>query len=150
MYKRILVPVDGSDASNRALEEAISLAREQSGKLCVLHVVDEFILDYTYSSQPFATNLTTSLQQAGQAILDHAREVASNHGLAAYCLLLEAIGARIPELILAQAEAWAADLIVMGTHGRGGLARFVMGSNAEAVVRGAAIPVLVLRGAASQ
>jgi nucleotide-binding universal stress UspA family protein len=65
-------------------------------------------------------------------------------------LLIESIGAVAAELILAQAKQWQADLIVMGTHGRRGLARLAMGSDSEQVVRGATVPVTLVRSAGQQ
>ncbi len=66
-------------------------------------------------------------------------------GISPECVLLESIGGAAADLILAQAKEWAADLIVMGTHGRRGLLRVALGSDAEQVVRAATVPVLLVR-----
>jgi nucleotide-binding universal stress UspA family protein len=63
--------------------------------------------------------------------------------------MVESIGGVAAELILDQAKEWHADLIVMGTHGRRGIFRLAMGSDAEQVVRGATIPVMLIRGQAA-
>lgn len=150
MYGKILVPVDGSEASTVGLNEAIAIAKNQCSQIRLVHVVNEFILDYTYSPGLYATNLIESLRKSGQTILDVAQTVVQRHGITPECVLLESIGGRAADLILAQAKEWHADLIVMGTHGRRGLARVAMGSDAEEVVRGATMPVLLVRGTAQQ
>jgi nucleotide-binding universal stress UspA family protein len=64
-------------------------------------------------------------------------------------VLVESIGGVAADLILEQAKDWHADMIVMGTHGRRGIFRLAMGSDAEQVVRGAGIPVLLVKGQAA-
>jgi nucleotide-binding universal stress UspA family protein len=145
MYARILVPVDGSDTSTLGLNEAIKIAEAQGSQLRLVHVVNEYVLDCTYSAGVYATSLIESLRKQGQNILDLAEAAALRQGLKPQCVLLESIGGRAADLILAQAKEWPADLIVMGTHGRRGLARIALGSDAETVVHGASVPVLVVR-----
>jgi nucleotide-binding universal stress UspA family protein len=146
MYGKILVPVDGSESSTFGLNEAIKIAKAQGSQLRLVHIVNEFILDYTYTPGLYVTNLIESLVKAGRAVLDGAETAAQRQGVKAECVLLESIGGAASDLILAQAKAWQADLIVMGTHGRRGLARMAMGSDAEQVVRAASVPVLLVRG----
>ena len=145
MYGKILVPVDGSETSTLGLNEAIKIAKAQGSELRLVHIVNEFILDYTYSPGLYATNLIESLVKAGRTVLDAAESVAQREGVKAERVLLESIGGRAADLILAQAQEWHADLIVMGTHGRRGLARMAMGSDADQVVRAANSPVLLVR-----
>lgn len=147
MYSKILVPVDGSDTSTRGLNEAIKIAKAQGSQLRVVHIVNEFVLDYTYSPGVYAANLIESLVKSGRAVLDTAVTAAQRHGVKADSVLLESIGGAASDLILAQAKEWQADLIVMGTHGRRGFARLALGSDAEEVVRTATVPVLLVRGA---
>ena len=146
MYGKILVPVDGSDTAARGLNEAIKIAKVQGSQLRLIHVVNEFILDYTFSPNLYAANLIESLVKAGRAVLDAAEATAKREGVKADSVLLESIGGSAADLILAQANSWQADLIVMGTHGRRGLARVALGSDAEHVVRTATVPVLLVRG----
>ena len=148
MYAKILVPVDGSETSTRGLNEAIKLAKIHGSKIRLVHVVNEFILDYTYSPGMYANDLFRSLRESGQGVLDAAAAAAQGQGIKAECVLLESIGGPAADLILAQAREWPADLIVMGTHGRRGLLRVALGSDAEQVLRAAAVPVLLVRGAA--
>jgi nucleotide-binding universal stress UspA family protein len=145
MYGKILVPVDGSETSTLGLNEAIKIAKTQGSQLRLVHIVNEYILDCTYSAGIYATSLIESLRNQGQTVLDLAEAAALRQGLKPECVLLESIGGRAADLILAQAQGWPADLIVMGTHGRRGLVRIALGSDAEAVVHGATVPVLVVR-----
>jgi nucleotide-binding universal stress UspA family protein len=146
MYGKILVPVDGSETSILGLNEAIKIAKAQGSQLRLVHIVNELILDYTYSPGVYASNLIESLRKAGRTVLDVAETVAQRQGIKPECVLLESIGGREADFILAQAEEWQADLIVMGTHGRRGFLRVALGSDAEQVVHDATVPVFVVHG----
>jgi nucleotide-binding universal stress UspA family protein len=146
MYGKILVPVDGSETSTRGLDEAIKIAKIQGSQLRLVHIVNEFILDITYSGGYFPQNLIESLVKAGRSTLDAGESAAKKEGVKVDSVLIESIGGRAGELIVAQAKAWQPDLIVMGTHGRRGLARLALGSDAEQVLRMSPVPVLLVRG----
>jgi nucleotide-binding universal stress UspA family protein len=150
MYGKILVPVDGSETSTRGLNEAIKIAKAQGSQLRLVHIVNEFILNYTYAPGLYAQNLIDSLVKAGREVLDTAEKAAKREGVKADTVLIESIGGVAADLILAQAKQWRADLIVMGTHGRRGLVRLALGSDAEQVVRAATSPVMLVRGVARQ
>lgn len=150
MYKKILVPVDGSETSTRGLSEAISVAQGDGGKLCLVHVVNELVLDYSYGAGPGGSSLVDSLREIGNAILRQAEETVRKVGVPVESVLLECVGGPAADSIVAQAKEWHADLIVMGTHGRRGLRRFAMGSDAEAVVRESPVPVLLVRQPAAK
>lgn len=147
MYKRILVAVDGSHTSERALQEAIRLAGEVRALLRIVHVVDNVHLNLS-AEFPNPTEIWDAMIKGGQAILHKAGAVANEAGIAVETGLIEidTLGHRIPEMIAADADAWPADLIVIGTHGRRGLSHLLLGSVAEGVVRVAAKPVLLIRG----
>jgi nucleotide-binding universal stress UspA family protein len=145
MYKRILVPTDGSDTAEAGLREACKLAQELEGvQLRVIHVVDALLtiapeLGIAYDA------IADSLRQGGAAILTRAESVAREQGLSIETELLESTGTPAGELVLKAAKAWPADVIVCGTHGRRGLRRIVMGSDAEYIVRHTPVPVLLIR-----
>lgn len=146
MYEKILVPIDGSETSARGLDEAIRFAKAgQGGQIRLLHVVNEFIFDGAYSPGIYANDLFASLRDTGKSILSQAEGVVKQQGVAVDSVMLESIGAPAADFIVAQARQWPADLIVMGTHGRRGLARLAMGSDAEYVIRMAPVPVLLVR-----
>jgi nucleotide-binding universal stress UspA family protein len=146
MYERILVPVDGSETSIRGLNEAIMIAKSQGSTLCLLHIVNEFILDYSYSPATYAANVIDSLRERGRTILADSAALVRQQGLEPVTVMLETIGGPAAEQIVAQATECHAELIVMGTHGRRGLRRLALGSDAEEVVRTAPVPVLLVRG----
>ncbi len=149
MYPKILVPVDGSQASAAGLAEAIKIAKNQGSELRLVHVVNDLILDYGYGSGVYVDDAIEVLRKAGRNVLDAAEATTRREGIETTSALLESVGGRAADVILAEAKTCSADLIVMGTHGRRGVARLVMGSDAEAVVRASSIPVLLVRGPAT-
>lgn len=150
MYERVLVPFDGSDASRRALHEAIRIASHSGAKLHLLHIVDEFLLsstvDASHMSSAYYEDAIAALRTSGQRILSEGEQIAREAGLSPESTLLETIGARVADQIVQKAAECQADLIVMGTHGRRGWRRIVLGSDAEGVLRSATTPVLFVRG----
>ena len=147
MYSRILVPVDGSEASFGALNEAVQLAKQQGGELRLLHIVKAPMLDYGFSADDSSRqDIIAALSKIGKSILANANATVREQGLAPECLLIESVAGSAAAVILAQARQWPADLIVIGTHGRRGIRRLVMGSDAEYIVRTAPVPVLLVRG----
>jgi nucleotide-binding universal stress UspA family protein len=150
MYKRILVPVDGSDASNQGLSEAIRLAKEEGAALRLVHVVDELIMTGGLGgAMVYPGDVVDQLRASGTHVLERADAMAQAQHLAAESVLLEHFGGPAAPLIVEEAKNWSADLIVIGTHGRRGLRRIVMGSDAEAIVRTTPVPVLLIRSATS-
>lgn len=147
MYQRILVAVDGSDTSDRALEEAIALAKSCGAQLRLVHGVDEVTLNWD-GEYINPAEIWEAMAKSGRAILDKAVARATGAGLQADAKLIEitTLGQRIPQAIAEAAESWPADLIVIGTHGRRGLSHLLLGSVAEGVVRVATKPVLLIRG----
>lgn len=145
MYKKILVAVDGSETSNFAFQEAIKLAKEQQATLRLIHVVDEYF--YTTGTIDY-DEYEKIIKEEGKAILNKLEAQAHNAGVKAESKLLEIaeFAPRISEKIIEESIASKADLIVIGTHGRRGFNRFLLGSVAEGVIRMATIPVLLIRG----
>lgn len=145
MFKRILVPIDGSDTGNLGLDAAVRLAGENQAQLRVVHVVNEAMILSTYEGDLYTGELINALRESGRAILQDAQRQLANQGLTFDTMLLEGHGAHAGEVIVNEAKAWQADLIVLGTHGRRGLRRVVLGSDAEHVVRTTPVPVLLIR-----
>jgi nucleotide-binding universal stress UspA family protein len=147
MYSRILVPVDGSDASSGALNEAVHLAKEQGGELRLLHIVKAPMLDYGFSADDSSRqDIIAALSKIGKGILAKAEATVREQGLAPECLLTESVAGSAAAVILDQARQWPADLIVMGSHPRGGPR--AVGSDTAEVLSGSPIPVLLVRGIA--
>lgn len=146
MYKRILVPVDGSDTSALGLSEAIKLCKDQKAELRLIHIVDELV---SYGGADGAANYTGNiielLRDAGKNILETAENQVQKAGLDSESAMLEQFGGQAAGLIVEDAKQWKADLIVLGTHGRRGIKRLVMGSDAEQIVRTTPVPILLVR-----
>ena len=145
MYARILCPIDGSATSERGLDEAIRLARDQKARLRLLYVVDAHLA----AVDPYGTvniaDLMESSRAFGKELLDRASGQARADGVAVETATLDTLAGPVGETITDDARKWQAELIVMGTHGRRGVRRVVMGSDAELVVRTSPVPVLLVR-----
>jgi nucleotide-binding universal stress UspA family protein len=146
MYKKILVPVDGSETAMLGLQEAIRLAKDQKATVRLFHVVNDFLMIASPEAAVYSHELLKSFRERGEAILADAAAIARKQGIQAETKWVEAVSGPAGALIVEQATAWPADLIVLGTHGRRGLRRLVMGSDAEYVVRTTPVPVLLVRG----
>ncbi|MFO1310734.1 MAG: universal stress protein [Burkholderiales bacterium] len=150
MFRKILVAVDGSPTSNKGYKLALDLAKSVGAKLVVLHVIDERAVGIGLSASGFVApayveDVIAALRDAGRKILAKAQREAQAKGQAIDAHLVESLGNGVAHTILAQARKQKPDLIVLGTHGRRGLARVVVGSDAETVLREATVPVMLVR-----
>ncbi|EJE54695.1 universal stress protein UspA-like protein [Acidovorax sp. CF316] len=143
MFKRILVPVDGSQTSNKALVTALGLARECGAVVRLMHAIDDLAL---ISGYDYSIDLIPIARAHAHKLLADAMAIAGSAGIDADSILAEIPGVRLGETVAIQAREWRADLIVLGTHGRKGLGRVLLGSGAEQIMRTAPVPVLVVRG----
>lgn len=145
-FKRILVPCDGSEVSTRALVSALQLARDagDEGRVRLLHVLDQ--IDYFAAGYEIAgASVLAELQRQAHKVLEDAAAVCQSAGVPYDTLLLDEPGSRLGDKVAEQALTWKADLVVVGTHGRKGLSRAMLGSGAEQILRFAPVPVLVVR-----
>jgi nucleotide-binding universal stress UspA family protein len=143
MYQRILVAVDGSYTSNLALQEAFKLAKETKAKLHLVHVIDVTPgVEGGFNPE----TLRRMVREEGNELLKTIADLARQAGVDADTAMLEEIRRKFSKAIANEARRWEADLIVMGTHGRIGIARLVLGSVAEGVLHSAPVPVLLVRG----
>jgi nucleotide-binding universal stress UspA family protein len=145
MYSKILVPIDGSAPSMLGLAEAVGLAKLLGSRLALVHVVNEAVYFGPETPPMRFDRLVDELRAAGRATLEKAERFAHEHGLESEKILVESIGGAAADVIVQEAGRRQADLIVMGTHGRRGFKRLALGSDAELVVRGSTIPVLLVR-----
>ena len=147
-YRKILVAVDGSAASAKGLREALRLAKAEGARLFILHVVDEYpafaALDGMMAGAPGA-DLVPALREGGKRVLAKAQAVAAKQNVKAKAILREMLSGPAAYPIVREAKKVGASLIVLGTHGRRGVRRLVLGSDAEQVVRTASVPVLLVR-----
>jgi nucleotide-binding universal stress UspA family protein len=146
MYSRILVPIDGSPPSEAGVSEAIRLARLCGAKLRLMHLVE--LMPPVPESALFGetvTDLSQPAREAGAELLARAKSRVGRAGISVDTELLEGLDARLFDFVNDEVDAWHADIVVLGTHGRQGIGRALMGSNAEQIVRHASVPVLLVR-----
>ncbi|MGN6748805.1 MAG: universal stress protein [Xanthobacteraceae bacterium] len=155
MYKHILVAIDGSVTSDLALQEAIDLAKNQNAMLRLLHVVDLTPPAYvtseitsTLAAQFPLAEYQKTLQESGERLLASRATTAREAGVSVETKLITVgtLGERIYESIEEESKRWPANLVVIGTEGRRGFQRLMIGSVAEGLVRISTKPVLLVRG----
>jgi nucleotide-binding universal stress UspA family protein/nitroreductase len=150
MFKNILVPFDGSSIAESALRLAIDLAGREQAKLTVLYVLNAYIAmsEMQMASPSLYRRHLEGLRRHGNEVLEEARIIAAGAGIEARVILCEAEVRRAADAICEEA-AKGYDVVIMGTHGRRGFARLMLGSDAESVSRTCPIAVLLVPGANS-
>lgn len=103
MFRKILVPIDGSPTSNRGLDEAIKLAKDQSATPCLLHGVDDLVVTQglsptMYAAAAYVGEFIDALREGGKKILAKAEAKARNHGIRCESVLLETLGRSIADV----------------------------------------------------
>ncbi|MGA0569503.1 universal stress protein [Variovorax sp. VNK109] len=145
MFKHILVPVDGSSTALLAMDKAIELAKVFDGKVTAVHVIDQYPFagigaDYAYGQTEYQAAATASAKQS----LAQASGVAEAAGVPCAQRVVE--GHAVHEGVLEAAAADDVDLIIMGSHGRHGIEKLLLGSVTQRVLSHTTLPVLVVRG----
>jgi nucleotide-binding universal stress UspA family protein len=144
MFKHILVPVDGSPTAGQAIDRAVAIAGAFKSAVTVIYVIDPYAFsgvgtDFAYGQAEYLSAANT---EAGEAI-KAARQAFDAGGIEVNASVVE--GHAIYRGILDTAASVGADLLVMGSHGRRGLEKLVLGSVTSQVLSHATIPVLVVR-----
>jgi nucleotide-binding universal stress UspA family protein len=139
--EKILVPTDGSDYSVRAAEYAISIAKTHNAEIIALFVVDEVVVD-KFSQSGEQANIEGELKADGQRNVNYIVGLAEKEGVKAQSIVAKG---RPFEQITGFAKGLEVDLIVMGTYGRRGAERILLGSVAERVIEYSPCPVLVVK-----
>jgi len=149
-FVRILLAVDGSPFSEAAAQALISETRTQDAEVLVLEVVEPFIFTAPPESAPgYAPEMAARQEDQFKAARATVTKIADILRRAGFKKVeTRTVEAETRMGILAVAEDWNADLIVLGSHGRRGLKRFFLGSVAEGVARHANCSVLIVRAAA--
>jgi nucleotide-binding universal stress UspA family protein len=146
-YHHLLVPTDGSELSDRAVDQAVGLAAALGARLHVLHVQVSFPISLVGVGELVEPNtvdaLVAATQQRGEAILGAAMVKAEQAGVVADQSLL--VNPQPHLAILEEARARGCDLIVMASHGRRGLEGLLIGSETQRVLTQSSCPVLVVR-----
>ena len=147
MYQRILVATDGSTLARKAVTAAINLALSLDAELVALKVIPRYHADYFDGAIAFsATELARAEKQSAahaQAIVDAVQASAQAKGIKTKAVTVKS--SLVSEAVIAAAKKHKCDLIVMASHGRGGLRRLLLGSETFKVLTHSHIPVLVLR-----
>lgn len=143
MFKRILVPVDGSRTAAAGLRAGIALARKHKARVRLVHLA-HVVLAPPVPGGFAVSQLYELLRRAGLEVLKKAEQRCRRAGLRCETRMVVGMGERAAAVILDDAAKWRADLIVMGTHGRRGIRRLALGSDAEQVARAARAPVLLV------
>jgi nucleotide-binding universal stress UspA family protein len=141
MYDTILVPTDGSEGSTRVVEHAVKLATVHGATVHALYVVNSG----TFAGLPMESSwegLDEMLREDAATATAEVERVAEESGVPVHSCVIEGSPSRE---IVEYAEREGCDLVVMGTHGRGGLDRLLLGSVAEKVIRASNVPVLTVR-----
>ncbi|HEV7836051.1 MAG TPA: universal stress protein [Caballeronia sp.] len=147
MFKRIVVAIDGSRASRRAFEAALELAATHGAVLQPYYVVENAPVYYDVPGYD-PTILRDELADQGAKFADEANAEMKQHGVQGAAVIAEGSSVDdVAEMVLAAAAAFNADLLVMGTHGRKGFQRLILGSVAERCLRQATLPVLLIPAA---
>jgi nucleotide-binding universal stress UspA family protein len=150
-YRRILVPLDGSATAQRGLDEAMRLARLTGARMRLVHVVDlaSVLAPAREGFLGPVDDLLAPARAAGVALLRMARANAEAHGLVVDAVELDTAGGRVADAVLHEVRRWPADVVVLGTHGRRGVRRLMLGSDAEQVLRRSPVPVMLVPDAAA-
>lgn len=148
MYSRIFVAIDDSNTALKALDEAIRIASALGASLCIAHASDEGPLEQHgmgLGSYIDVDKVKVEIREAGNQLLARAAAKATAAGITAERLLMESGRRRVAEMITDGARDWKADLLVVGTHGRRGFERMLVGSVAENLVRMSTTSLLLVR-----
>ena len=143
MYKRILVPFDDSEGSRKALETAVELTRARSGTIRLVHYLDDVTYPDAYG---YSVPIIETVHQAALDMLEAVTSRTKAMGATVENHLLLGAGKRLGQCVAEEARAWEADLVVLGSHGRKGFERVLLGSGAEQIVRESPVAALVVRG----
>ncbi|MFB6130183.1 MAG: universal stress protein [Salinigranum sp.] len=147
MYQNILVPTDGSEYAEAALDHAISLAQQFDSTIHVLHVVDERLTGLVTEYQDLGTEVQAEMEDDLEAMGRDATETAIGRAEEADVPAESHVVAGVPARAIVEfADDNDVDVVVMGTHGRSGFGRALLGSVTEKVVRSADVPVITVRG----
>jgi nucleotide-binding universal stress UspA family protein len=146
MFSRILVPLDGSDLSERALQPAFQLAEQFEAQVILLRVivVDQLATVAAGAGQQYLQLHDMRADREQTEAEDYLRGIQAEWQAVPVATRTQVVFGAAPEMIVQIASQNNADLIVMSTHGRSGLNRFLYGSVAEAVLRGTQLPLLLI------
>ena len=142
MYKRILVPLDGSDIAEGVLPHALNLARNEGAEIILLTVATDAVAAFAFGDPALAGEFVETQESASQKYLSALQEKLTKEGYNVSHLVREG---GVHNVIIAVSKEISADIIAMSTHARKGVAHLFLGSVAEKVLRLSAIPIMLIR-----
>ena len=144
-YKRILVAIDGSKTSTLAFKEALYLAKKLQAKLCIIHIIERLPDHIAYAIDVVKYQMLAN--KKGEMLLEKFYKLATKNKVKAETKFIEIQGFKesVSKKILQTTKSWRANLLVMGTHGRTGFNRLLLGSVAEETLKTATKPILLVR-----
>jgi nucleotide-binding universal stress UspA family protein len=143
MHPRVCVAIDGSPAADHALHEALRMCEGRTTDILLISVVEVRV---NAAEGVNFESIYDSWRDEGKKALDAAAATVRAASIEPELKLVDTDGKPVARTIVEEAERWRADVIVIGTHGRSGFTRLMLGSVADQVIRSSPIPVLVLRG----
>jgi len=145
--KKILVPIDFSEAGEKAIIQAIYMAKQNNASITLVHIVESMMESYDYSSlglsKTFKLEFETILHNSLKEKMEELKDKINKQGIEDVDYFIE--GGKVYKKVLELANSTKADIIIMGTHGVSGFKEFIMGSNTFRVVGGAKCPVLSIQ-----
>ena len=141
MYRKILVPLDGSELAERVVPHVQELAKCTGAQVVLLRVANVPVLAYSTGDVGLANSARENVESEAYSYLEGIKARLGNAGVS---VVLELGGGNVAETIVDCAANDGVDLIAMSTHGRGGLARLMLGSVADRVIRTSTVPVLLV------
>ena len=142
-FRKVLIALDDDPVALNAAEIGVELAGKLGAELGLVSVADRTIADAAAPEMPRDDLLAEARERAARVMQEWVRRLASQGAVQTFI-----VEGHPSDEIVATAQAWGADLVVIGSHGRGGLSHVLLGSVAESVMRHAPCPVLVVRGKA--
>lgn len=143
MFKRIYVPIDNSDVSDKVLKEALDLAKTNGGKVRIAHVVNLEQITFGIEMVGVA-ELKDTLLEIANKLLAHVKETIESRGVDAEAVLLENYGSNLATIIIEDAKEWQSDLFILGSHHLGSFSHFITGGVAEDIAHDSDIPILLI------
>ncbi len=142
MYKKILVPLDGSPLAETILPHAQALAKSEGAEIVLLRVAADPAAEFAFSDPALAANFVQQMESETSQYMSDVQARAASNGARVSTIVREG---PIAETILAVADEIQADVIAMSTHGRSGMRRWLLGSIADRVVNHSRVPVMLVR-----
>jgi len=143
MFKKIYVPIDNSDVSDKVLQEAVDLVKSTNATLRIAHVVN--LEQITFGIEMIGVaELKDALLNIGKTLVEQVEIKLANQGIKAEVKLIENYGSDIASLLIEDAKEFAADLFILGSHHLGSFSHFITGGIAEDLAHDTDIPILLI------